>query len=145
MRPDAVGAQGGLAGASGCSSRETGIGMTKRAIIIGAGPAGLTAGRQLIRRSDICPLLLQASGEREAEDEGAGRAAGDQLPGQAESGGGAGASLGGAAAAWPGPAAGRRGRRGGSRAGGGCGRGRWWREGGGAGGGGRRPGGGLAG
>jgi protoporphyrinogen oxidase len=37
--------------------------MSKRAIIIGAGPAGLTAGLELLRRSDIVPILLEASGE----------------------------------------------------------------------------------
>ena len=62
-QPDAFDAQGGLAGASGCSSRETGIGMTKKAIIIGAGPAGLTAGLELLRRSEIVPVILEASDE----------------------------------------------------------------------------------
>jgi protoporphyrinogen oxidase len=37
--------------------------MTKKAIIIGAGPAGLTAGLELLRRSDIVPVILEASGE----------------------------------------------------------------------------------
>jgi protoporphyrinogen oxidase len=37
--------------------------MTKRAIIIGAGPAGLTAGLELLRRSDIQPVILEASEE----------------------------------------------------------------------------------
>ncbi|HEX9200516.1 MAG TPA: FAD-dependent oxidoreductase [Acidobacteriaceae bacterium] len=37
--------------------------MEKRAIIIGAGPAGLTAGLELLRRSDIVPVILEASGE----------------------------------------------------------------------------------
>src|ERR1700733_2364908 len=37
--------------------------MTKRAIIIGAGPAGLTAGLELLRRSDIQPVILEASDE----------------------------------------------------------------------------------
>src|SRR5450432_3747842 len=37
--------------------------MTKRAIIIGAGPAGLTAGLELLRRSDIVPIILEASQE----------------------------------------------------------------------------------
>src|ERR1035441_330299 len=37
--------------------------MTKKAIIIGAGPAGLTAGLELLRRSDIVPILLEASDE----------------------------------------------------------------------------------
>jgi protoporphyrinogen oxidase len=37
--------------------------MTKRAIIIGAGPAGLTAALELLRRTDIQPIVLEASGE----------------------------------------------------------------------------------
>src|SRR6266702_3677577 len=37
--------------------------MAKRAIIIGAGPAGLTAGLELLGRSDIVPVILEASGE----------------------------------------------------------------------------------
>jgi len=37
--------------------------MPKKAIIIGAGPAGLTAGLELLRRSDIIPILLEASDE----------------------------------------------------------------------------------
>jgi len=37
--------------------------MGKRAVIIGAGPAGLTAGLELLRRSDIVPVILEASGE----------------------------------------------------------------------------------
>ncbi len=37
--------------------------MTKRAIIIGAGPAGLTAALELLRRTDIVPVILEASGE----------------------------------------------------------------------------------
>ena len=37
--------------------------MTKRAIIIGAGPAGLTAGLELLRRTDIVPVILEASQE----------------------------------------------------------------------------------
>src|SRR5580698_6273145 len=35
----------------------------KRAIIIGAGPAGLTAGLALLRRTDVQPIILEASGE----------------------------------------------------------------------------------
>src|SRR5271170_1251957 len=35
----------------------------KRAIIIGAGPAGLTAALELLRRTDILPILLEASEE----------------------------------------------------------------------------------
>ena len=37
--------------------------MAKKAIIIGAGPAGLTAGIEFLRRSDIVPTLLEASQE----------------------------------------------------------------------------------
>jgi protoporphyrinogen oxidase len=37
--------------------------MAKRAVIIGAGPAGLTAGLELLRRTDIVPVILEASGE----------------------------------------------------------------------------------
>ena len=37
--------------------------MQKKAIIIGAGPAGLTAGLELLRRSDVVPVILEASGE----------------------------------------------------------------------------------
>jgi protoporphyrinogen oxidase len=37
--------------------------MVKKAIIIGAGPAGLTAGLELLRRSDIIPVILEASEE----------------------------------------------------------------------------------
>jgi len=38
-------------------------GVSKRAIIIGAGPAGLTAALELLRRTDIQPIILEASGE----------------------------------------------------------------------------------
>ena len=37
--------------------------MSKKAIIIGAGPAGLTAALELLRRTDIKPVILEASGE----------------------------------------------------------------------------------
>src|ERR1700744_6449276 len=37
--------------------------MSKTAVIIGAGPAGLTAGLGLLRRSDVKPILLEASQE----------------------------------------------------------------------------------
>jgi protoporphyrinogen oxidase len=36
---------------------------SKKALIIGAGPAGLTAGLELLRRTDIKPVLLEASEE----------------------------------------------------------------------------------
>jgi protoporphyrinogen oxidase len=37
--------------------------MTKRAIIIGAGPAGLTAAWELLTRTDIIPIILEKSGD----------------------------------------------------------------------------------
>jgi protoporphyrinogen oxidase len=37
--------------------------MGKTAVIIGAGPAGLTAGLELLRRTDIKPIILEASEE----------------------------------------------------------------------------------
>ncbi|WP_263382839.1 NAD(P)/FAD-dependent oxidoreductase [Granulicella arctica] len=37
--------------------------MSKKAIIIGAGPAGLTAALELLRRSDVQPIILEASEE----------------------------------------------------------------------------------
>jgi protoporphyrinogen oxidase len=37
--------------------------MSRRAIIIGAGPAGLTAALELLRRTDIQPIVLEASQE----------------------------------------------------------------------------------
>src|SRR5580704_1921215 len=37
--------------------------MNKQAIIIGAGPAGLTAAYQLLTRTDIIPIILEKSGE----------------------------------------------------------------------------------
>ena len=37
--------------------------MSKKAIIIGAGPAGLTAALELLRRTDIVPIVLEASEE----------------------------------------------------------------------------------
>jgi len=39
------------------------MGMAKKAIIIGAGPAGLTAGLELLRRTDILPVIVEASQE----------------------------------------------------------------------------------
>jgi len=37
--------------------------MAKRAVIIGAGPAGLTAGLELLRRTEIVPIIMEASEE----------------------------------------------------------------------------------
>ena len=37
--------------------------LGKTAVIIGAGPAGLTAALELLRRSDVKPIILEASGE----------------------------------------------------------------------------------
>ena len=37
--------------------------MAKKAVIIGAGPAGLTAGLELLRRTEIVPVILEASEE----------------------------------------------------------------------------------
>ncbi len=37
--------------------------MAKRAIIIGAGPAGLTAAIELLKRTDIQPIILEKSGD----------------------------------------------------------------------------------
>src|SRR5882762_9130680 len=37
--------------------------MTKKAIIIGAGPAGLTAAYELLQRTDIKPIILEKSGD----------------------------------------------------------------------------------
>ena len=37
--------------------------MKKRAIIIGAGPAGLTAALEFLRKTDVTPIVLEASGE----------------------------------------------------------------------------------
>src|ERR1700753_1151499 len=37
--------------------------MTKKAIIIGAGPAGLTAAYELLTRTDIIPVILEKSGD----------------------------------------------------------------------------------
>ena len=37
--------------------------MSKRAIIIGAGPAGLTAALEFLRRTDVTPIVLEASQE----------------------------------------------------------------------------------
>src|ERR1700757_1087475 len=37
--------------------------MQKTAVIIGAGPAGLTAALEFLRRSDIQPIVLEASHE----------------------------------------------------------------------------------
>src|SRR5580700_2616808 len=37
--------------------------MSKKAVIIGAGPAGLTAALELLRKSDIQPVILESSQE----------------------------------------------------------------------------------
>lgn len=37
--------------------------MTKKAITIGAGPAGLTAAYELLKRTDIKPVVLEKSGD----------------------------------------------------------------------------------
>src|ERR1700709_1450373 len=37
--------------------------MPKKAIIVGAGPAGLTAAYELLTRTDIIPIILEKSGE----------------------------------------------------------------------------------
>src|SRR5579864_347735 len=37
--------------------------MSRKAIIIGAGPAGLTAAYELLKRSDIIPIILEKSGD----------------------------------------------------------------------------------
>ncbi len=38
-------------------------GVARRAVIIGAGPAGLTAALELLRRTDVMPIVLEASEE----------------------------------------------------------------------------------
>src|SRR6201999_687901 len=40
-----------------------GVLMPKTALLIGAGPAGLTAGLEFLRRSDVHPIVLEASQE----------------------------------------------------------------------------------
>src|SRR5438445_13304126 len=37
--------------------------MKRTAIIIGAGPAGLTAAYELLKRTDITPIILEKSGD----------------------------------------------------------------------------------
>ena len=37
--------------------------MPKTALLIGAGPAGLTAALEFLRRSDVHPIVLEASQE----------------------------------------------------------------------------------
>ncbi len=36
--------------------------MSKKAIIVGAGPAGLTAAYELLERTDIIPIIIEKSG-----------------------------------------------------------------------------------
>jgi len=45
------------------AGNETTYLMREKAIIIGAGPAGLTAALELLRRSDVTPVILEASDE----------------------------------------------------------------------------------
>ncbi|MBO4379514.1 MAG: NAD(P)-binding protein, partial [Muribaculaceae bacterium] len=35
----------------------------KKAVIIGAGPSGLTAAKEFVERTDICPVVLEQSNE----------------------------------------------------------------------------------
>src|ERR1700761_1635338 len=37
--------------------------MPQKAIIIGAGPAGLTAAYELLKRTDVIPIVLEKSGQ----------------------------------------------------------------------------------
>jgi protoporphyrinogen oxidase len=48
---------------TGDTQEGDGFKMARKAIIIGAGPAGLTAALELLRRTDIVPVILEASGE----------------------------------------------------------------------------------
>ena len=42
----------------------------KTALIIGAGPAGLTAGLELIKKTDIKPIILESANDTESTLEG---------------------------------------------------------------------------
>jgi protoporphyrinogen oxidase len=45
------------------TGKDTIIPLQRKAIIIGAGPAGLTAAYELLKRSDIIPVILEKSGD----------------------------------------------------------------------------------
>ena len=46
---------------TGVMYAEEGDDVSKRAIIIGAGPAGLTAALELLERTDVVPIVLEQS------------------------------------------------------------------------------------
>src|SRR6188768_1315051 len=43
------------------TEKETSTPLQRKAIIVGAGPAGLTAAYELLKRSDIIPVILEKS------------------------------------------------------------------------------------
>ncbi len=53
----------GTGGEEGISATVEEVSDKRIAVIIGAGPAGLTAGLELLRRTDVVPVVLEASGE----------------------------------------------------------------------------------